>query len=224
MTSYSNFAVFFFAGQLALQPGWLSELRRCVKVEVAVLGPCPNEPCGFCVTCAVTQEPRGMMGTGWMRAPIQPEPYMYRTVTVLPTDLSSQDLFRTNSRVNCDSVKRLTVRIFYNTGTILVRGNRCPRWREEFSPLIKCIRAVYAFVDRVKEPVSGICTTSDCRLFGHRRVGSQDYRMLDPGVARVHRSPGQPEVREGARVDFRPSVPSQPHLRQLQSRFPSQTY
>ena len=165
-----------------------------------------------------------MMGTGWMRAPIQPEPYMYRTVTVLPTDLSSQDLFRTNSRVNCDSVKRLTVRIFYNTGTILVRGNRCPRWREEFSPLIKCIRAVYAFVDRVKEPVSGICTTSACRLFGHRRVGSQDYRMLDPGVARVHRSPGQPEVREGARVDFRPSVPSQPHLRQLQSRFPSQTY
>ena len=134
-----------------------------------------------------------MMGTGWMRAPIQPEPSMYRTVNVLPTDLSSQDLFRTNSRMNCDSVKGLTVRIFYNTGTILVQGNRCPRRREEFSPLIKCIRAVYAFVDRVKEPVSGICTTSACRLFGHRRVGSQDYRMLDPGAARVHSSPGQPE-------------------------------
>ena len=45
--------------------------------------------------------------------------------------------------------------------------------------------------------------------------------MLDPGAARVHSYQGQPGVREGARVDFRPSVPSQPHLRQLQSRFPS---
>ena len=45
--------------------------------------------------------------------------------------------------------------------------------------------------------------------------------MLDPGAARVHSCQGQPGVREGARVDFRPSVPSQPHLRQLQSRFPS---
>ena len=45
--------------------------------------------------------------------------------------------------------------------------------------------------------------------------------MLDLGAARVHSCQGQPGVREGARVDFRPSVPSQPHLQQLQSRFPS---
>ena len=42
--------------------------------------------------------------------------------------------------------------------------------------------------------------------------------MLDSGAARVHSCQGQPGVREGARVD---SVPSQPHLRQLQSPFPS---
>ena len=47
----------------------------------------------------------------------------------------------------------MTITIFYSTGTILVQGNKCPRWRdEEFSSLILCIRAIYTFVDRVKEP------------------------------------------------------------------------
>ena len=83
-------------------------------------------------------------------------------ISIVPTDLPSQDLFRTKIQVNCDTVKLVTITIFYSTGTVLVQGNRCPHWRdEEFSSLIKCIRAIYAL------------------------------------------------------------VPSQPHLQQLQSRFPS---
>ena len=70
-------------------------------------------------------------------------------ISIVPTDLPSQDLFRTKIQVNCDTVKLVTITIFYSTGTVLVQGNRCPRWRdEEFSSLIKCIRAIYAFVDR----------------------------------------------------------------------------
>ena len=153
-----------------------------------------------------------------------PPPPPHPPSSIVPTQLPSQDLFRTKIQVNCDTVKLVTITIFYSTGTVLVQGNRCPRWRdEEFSSLIKCIRVIYAFVDRVKEPelhetVTSICATSACRLFRHRRVGSPDYTMLDPGAAHVHSCQGQPGVREGARVH---SVPSQPHLRQLQSRFPS---
>ena len=55
-------------------------------------------------------------------------------------------------QVNCKG-KLVTITIFYSTGTILVQGNKCPRWRdEEFNSLILCIRAIYTFVDRVKEP------------------------------------------------------------------------
>ena len=148
-------------------------------------------------------------------------------ISIVSTDLPSQDLLRTKIQVKCDTVKLVTITILYSTGTVLVQGNRCPRWRdEEFSSLIKCIRAIYAFVDRVKEPelhetVTTNLRNSTCRLFHHRRQGSPDYTMLDLGAARVHSCQGQPGVREGARVDFRPSVPSQPHLQQLQSRFPS---
>ena len=76
------------------------------------------------------------------------------------------DLFRTKIQVNCDTVKLVTITIFYITGTILVQGNRCPRWRdEEFSSLIKCISAIYAFVDRVKEPgLHEIVTSNLCNL------------------------------------------------------------
>ena len=64
-------------------------------------------------------------------------------ISIVPTDLPSQDLFRTKIQVNCDTVKLMTATIFYSTGTILVQGNRCLRWRdEEFSSLIKCIRAI----------------------------------------------------------------------------------
>ena len=58
----------------------------------------------------------------------------------------------------------MTITIFYSTGTVLVQGNRCPRWRdEEFSSLIKCIRAIYAFVDRVKEPELHETVTTNLR-------------------------------------------------------------
>ena len=87
-------------------------------------------------------------------------------ISIVPTDLPSQDLFRTKIQVNCDIVKLMTTTIFYSTGTILVQGNRCLRWRdEEFSSLIKCIRAIYAFVDRVKEPgFHETVTTNLCNL------------------------------------------------------------
>ena len=64
----------------------------------------------------------------------------------------------------------MTITIFYSTGTILVqkktKKNRCPRWRdEEFSSLIKCIRAIYAFIDRVMEPGLHETVTSNlCNL------------------------------------------------------------
>ena len=64
----------------------------------------------------------------------------------------------------------MTITIFYSTGTILVQGNWCPRWRdEEFSSLIKCTRAIYAFIDRVKEPglhgtVTPKVTSNVCKL------------------------------------------------------------
>ena len=45
--------------------------------------------------------------------------------------LPNQDLFRTKIQVNCDTVKLVTISIFYSTGTVLVQGNRCPRWRDE---------------------------------------------------------------------------------------------
>ena len=55
-------------------------------------------------------------------------------ISIVPTDLPSQDLFRTKIQVNCDTVKLVTITILYSTGTILVQGNRCPRWiDEEFS-------------------------------------------------------------------------------------------
>ena len=85
-------------------------------------------------------------------------------ISIVPTDLPSQDLFRTKIQVNCDTVKLVTITIFYSTGTILVQGNRCLRWRdEEFSSLIKCIRAIYAFVDRVKEPELHETVTTNLR-------------------------------------------------------------
>ena len=85
-------------------------------------------------------------------------------ISIVPTDLPSQDLFRTKIQVNCDTVKLVTITIFYSTGTVLVQGNRCPRWRdEEFSSLIKCIRAIYAFVDRVKEPELHETVTTNLR-------------------------------------------------------------
>ena len=85
-------------------------------------------------------------------------------ISIVPTDLPSQDLFRTKIQVNCDTVKLVTITILYSTGTVLVQGNRCPRWRdEEFSSLIKCIRAVYAFVDRVKEPELHETVTTNLR-------------------------------------------------------------
>ena len=85
-------------------------------------------------------------------------------ISIVPTDLPSQDLFRTKIQVNCDNVKLVTITIFYSTGTVLVQGNRCPRWRdEEFSSLIKCIRAIYAFVDRVKEPELHETVTTNLR-------------------------------------------------------------
>ena len=85
---------------------------------------------------------------------------------IVPTHLPSQDLFRTKIQVNCDTVKLVMITILYSTGTVLVQGNRCPRWRdEEFSSLIKCIRAIYAFVDRVKEPgLHETVTTNLCNL------------------------------------------------------------
>ena len=60
-------------------------------------------------------------------------------------------------------VELVTITIFYSTGTVLVR---CPRWRdEEFGSLIKCIRAIYAFVDRVKElGLHETVTTNLCNL------------------------------------------------------------
>ena len=87
-------------------------------------------------------------------------------ISIVPTDLPSQDLFRTKIQVNCDTVKLVTITIFYSTGTVLVQGNRCPRWKdEEFSSLIKCIRAIYTFVDRVKEPgLHGTVTSNLCNL------------------------------------------------------------
>ena len=87
-------------------------------------------------------------------------------ISIVPTDLPSQDLFRTKIQVNCDTVKLVTITIFYSTGTVLVQGNRCPRWRdEEFSSLIKYIRAIYAFVDRdrVKEPELHETVTTNLR-------------------------------------------------------------
>ena len=87
-------------------------------------------------------------------------------ISIVPTDLPSQDLFRTKIQVNCGTVKLVTITIFYSTSTVLVQGNRCPHWRdEEFSSLIKCIRAIYAFVDRVKEPgLHETVTTNLCNL------------------------------------------------------------
>ena len=87
-------------------------------------------------------------------------------INIVPTDLPSQDLFRTKIQVNCDTVKLVTITIFYSIGTVLVQGNRCPRWKdEEFSSLIKCFRTIYAFVDRVKEPgLHDIVTSNLCNL------------------------------------------------------------
>ena len=87
-------------------------------------------------------------------------------ISIVPTDLPSQDLFRTKIQVNCDTVKLVTITIINSTGTVLVQGNKCPRWRdEEFSSLIRCIRAIYAFVDRVKEPgLHGLVTSDLCNL------------------------------------------------------------
>ena len=89
-----------------------------------------------------------------------------KDISVIPTELPSQDLFRTNIQVNCDTLKLVTITIFYSTGTILVQGNKCPRWRdEEFSSLVKFIRAIYVFVDRVKEPGLHETVTSNlCNL------------------------------------------------------------
>ena len=54
----------------------------------------------------------------------------------------------------------VSITIFYSTGTVLVQGNRRPRWRDE-----ECIRAIYAFVDRVKEPgLHEIVTPNLCSL------------------------------------------------------------
>ena len=87
-------------------------------------------------------------------------------ISIVPTDLPSQNHFRTKIQVNCDNVKLVTITIFYSTGTVLVQGNRCPRWRDEaFSSLIKCIRAIYTFVHRVKEPGLHETVTSNlCNL------------------------------------------------------------
>ena len=123
----------------------------------------------------------------------------------------------------------MTITIFYSTGTVLVQGNRCPRWRdEEFSSLIKCIRAIYAFADRVKELELELHETVTTNLRNLRLptvspspTGEPGLHDVRPRCSPVHSCQGQPGVREGARVDFRPSVPSQPHLRQLQPRFPS---
>ena len=46
-------------------------------------------------------------------------------ISIVSTDLPSQDLFRTKIQVNCDTVKLVIITIFYSTGTILVQGNRC---------------------------------------------------------------------------------------------------
>ena len=95
-----------------------------------------------------------------------PPPPLSLSPSIVPTHLPSQDLFRTKIQVNCDTVKLVTITIFYSTGTVLVQGNGCPRWRdEEFSSHIKCTRAIYAFVDRVKEPgLHGTVTTNLCNL------------------------------------------------------------
>ena len=83
------------------------------------------------------------------------------------SDIATQlppDLFRTKIQVNCGQVKLVTITIFYSTGTILVQGNRCPRWRdEEFESLISCVRAIYAFVGRGKEPGLDETVTSNLR-------------------------------------------------------------
>ena len=115
------------------------------------------------------------------------------------------------------------------TGTILVSGNKCPRRRdEEFNSLIKCIRAIYALVVRVKEPrLQETVTSNLCSLRLPTVLpspgGEPGLHDVSPGCSPRPQLPGQPGVQEGARVDFRPSVPSQPQLRQLQSRLTSQT-
>ena len=155
-------------------------------------------------------------------------------ISIVPTDLPSHDLFRTKIQVNCDTVKLVTITILYSTGTVLIQGNRCPRWRdEEFSSLIKCIRDIWrplrfshAFVDRVKEPrLHETVTTNLCNL---RLPTVSPSPTGEPGLhdvrPRCSPRPQLPRTTGSTRRSSRrlqASVPSQPHLRQLQSRFPS---
>ena len=89
----------------------------------------------------------------------------------------------------------MTLTIFYSIGTILVQGNRCPRWRdEEFSSLIKCIRDIYAFVDRVKEPGLHETVTSNLRNLRLPTVSPSPIR-----------EPGLHDVRP--RCSLRPQLP-----------------
>ena len=130
--------------------------------------------------------------------------------SIVPTHLPSQDLFRTKIQVNCDTVKLVTITIFYSTGTVLVQGNRCPRWRdEEFSSLIKCIRVIYAFVDRVKEPELHETVTTNLRNLRLPTVSPSPGG--EPGLhdvrPRCSPRPQLPRTTGGTRRSSRPLSP-----------------
>ena len=136
-------------------------------------------------------------------------------ISIVPTDLPSQDLFRTKIQVNCDTVKLVTITIFYSASTVLVQGNRCPRWRdEEFSSLIKCTRAIYAFVDRVKEP--GLHETVTTNLRNLRLPTVSPSPTGEPGLHDVRpRCSPRPQL-------LTTTVSTRRSSRQLQARVPGE--
>ena len=122
----------------------------------------------------------------------------------------------------------MTFTICYTTGTLLVQGNECPRWRgEEFNTLTSCT-AISAFVGRGRSRGCKLATSALCNLrlpivvpSPAGKPGRRDIKAKRSTRAQLPRTTGK----RGAGVDFRPSVPSQSFRRQSQSQpqSPSQT-
>ena len=115
----------------------------------------------------------------------------------------------------------MTFTICYTTGTLLVQGNECPRWRgEEFNTLTSCT-AISAFVGRGRSRGCKLATSALCNLrlpivvpSPAGKPGRRDIKAKRSTRAQLPRTTGK----RGAGVDFRPSVPRQSFRRQSQSQ------
>ena len=64
------------------------------------------------------------------------------------TNALPPELFQSKIVVSAETLKIVTVTIYYTQGTVLVQGTHCPSWRDkEFDALVACIRTLYALRD-----------------------------------------------------------------------------